>query len=299
MFLLMRLLSRLPLRLLHALGAVAGWLTWLLSPTYRRRFAANVAQAGLAPAQGRPAIASAGRMIAETAWLWLRPPTQPLGGMLRWDGAELIDQALAQGKGLLILTPHMGCFEVTAQAIAERWGDTHPITVLYRPARKPWMRDVVDASRGRPGLATAPANLAGVRQMIRALRQGQIVGLLPDQVPPEGLGTWVPFFGREAYTMTLAGRLVQQTGAALLVIWGERLPGARGYVARVRPAPAIPAESTPESAALLINKAMEDLILQAPGQYLWGYHRYKQPRGLDIGVAKPEGKPGSYPGGGA
>ncbi|MDM4766691.1 lysophospholipid acyltransferase family protein [Pelomonas sp. SE-A7] len=290
MFLLMRLLSRLPLRLLHVLGTGAGWLTWLLSPTYRRRFSANVAQAGLAPAQGRPAIAAAGRMIAETAWLWLRPPQQPLGSKLQWDGAELIDQALAQNKGLLLLTPHMGCFEVCAQAYAERWGASKPMTALFRPARKPWMREFVDASRARPGLLTAPANLAGVRQMIRALRSGQTVGLLPDQVPPEGLGVWVPFFGREAYTMTLAGRLVQQTGAVPVLLWGDRLSGGRGYVVRVRPAPQIASDSTPESAALAINKAMEHLILQAPGQYLWGYHRYKQPRGLDIGAAAKAGE---------
>jgi KDO2-lipid IV(A) lauroyltransferase len=113
--------------------------------------------------------------------------------------------------------------------------------------------------------------------MIRALRKGQMVGLLPDQVPPEGMGVWAPFFGREAYTMTLATRLVQQTGAELLLTWAERLPHGAGYVQRFLPFPeALPADAAESAAA--INRAMESLIRQNPGQYLWGYHRYKTPR---------------------
>ena len=231
-------------------------------------------------------------MIAETPWLWLRPAEAQLGDTVRWDGAELIEAAHAQGKGLVLLTPHLGCFEITAQAYAERFGSVEsPITVLYRPARQAWLRRVVDDSRGRPGVATAPASLAGVRQMIRALRKGQTIGLLPDQVPPLGLGVWAPFFGQPAYTMTLAARLVQQTGAALLLIWGERLPGGQGFVVHMLPAPAIPVDAGPEAAATLINGAMEQMIHIAPQQYLWGYQRYKHPRGLDIAAAPPSDQP--------
>jgi Kdo2-lipid IVA lauroyltransferase/acyltransferase len=263
------LLSRLPLAVLHALGAALGWVVYLVSGVYRRRFQANVAQAGIPWAQARPAIAAAGRMTAELPWLWMATKRRPLGEKLRWDGAELIEAALAEQRGLVVMTPHMGCFEICAQAIAERFTSPEaPITVLYRPA-------------------TAPATLAGVRQMIRALRKGEVIGLLPDQVPPDGLGVWAPFFGKPAYTMTLAARLVQQTGAALLLIWGERLPGGQGFVVHVLPAPQIAKDASPEDAATTVNQAMESVIRRAPGQYLWGYHRYKQPRGLDI-AARPE-----------
>ncbi|QPF72341.1 lysophospholipid acyltransferase family protein [Roseateles sp. DAIF2] len=275
---LFRALSRCPLWLLHGFGAMAGWLSYLLSPSYRRRFQANVRGAGLTAAQARPAIAHAGRMIAELPWLWLR--RVPLGPVVRWEGGELVETALAQQRGLVLLTPHLGCFEVTAQAYAEAFGARAPITVLFRPARKAWMRELMDGARERKDLAAAPASLAGVRQMLRALRQGQTVGLLPDQVPPDGLGAWAPFFGRPAYTMTLAAKLSMQSGAPLLLIWGERLSWGRGYVVRIAAGPSLPADSTPESAAAIINKAMEDLIRLAPQQYLWGYHRYKQPRQL-------------------
>src|SRR5262249_19846556 len=160
-------------------------------------------------------------------WLWMRPQGEPLGRQLEWRGAELIDAALDQGRGLLVLTPHLGCFEICAQAIAQRVGHPAPITVLFRPARTEIPPELGDRPRERPGLLTAPARLAGVRQMIRALRKGELVGLLPDQVPPDGLGVWSSFFGRPAYTMTLAGRLVQQTGCALLLLRGERLPKGR------------------------------------------------------------------------
>lgn len=275
---LMRLLARWPLPLLHALGGLLGWGVWLASPAYRRRFAAHAAQAGLSPAQARAAIPAAGRMLAELPPLWARPQAAPLPMPVQWQGGELIEQAQAAGRGLVLLTPHLGCFEAIGQSYAARYGAGRGLmTVLYRPARKPWLREIVETSRRRPGLDAAPATLAGVRQMIRALKRGEVVGLLPDQVPPEGLGVWAPFFGRPAYTMTLAARLVQQTGAALLLVWGERLPGGAGYRVRVSALDA-PLPEAPEAAATAINRAMEGLIRQCPQQYLWGYDRYKTPR---------------------
>jgi KDO2-lipid IV(A) lauroyltransferase len=278
---LVRWLSRRPLWLLHAVGAPLGWLAWVLSPSYRRRFSANAAQAGVSPADARPAIAEAGRLVMELPFLWLRPAGTPIGPRLAWRGEALLEAALAQGRGVVILTPHMGCFEVTAQAIAERYCRADkPITVLYRPARKPWLRELEEDSRARTGLATAPASLAGVRQMIRALRRGEAVGLLPDQVPPDGMGVWAPFFGRPAYTMTLAARLVQQTGAVPLLTWGERLPHGAGYTVHFEAFDAaLPAGLGAQAeCAAIVNQAMERLIRRRPQQYLWGYHRYKQPR---------------------
>jgi KDO2-lipid IV(A) lauroyltransferase len=188
-------------------------------------------------------------------------------------------QAYASGRGVVFLTPHLGCFEITAQALAERFAPQHgPLTVLYRPARQAGLAEVMLSARQRPGLAAVPTNLSGVRQMIKALRAGQAVGLLPDQVPPEGMGVWAPFFGKPAYTMTLAARLAAQTGAQVVLIWGERLPWGQGYRLHTG---ALGHDLSPELevAVVQINQAMERLVLQRPGQYLWGYARYKQPRG--------------------
>jgi KDO2-lipid IV(A) lauroyltransferase len=258
-------------------------LTYLASPSYRHRLQAHAAQAGLTTAQARAAVAAAGRMVADLPLLWLRPAGQALGPLVQWQGAERLDQALAHGAGVLMLSPHIGAFEAVAQSYAERFGAAHPMTALFRPARKALLRALMAQSRDRPGLQTVPAQLAGVRQMIRALRRGDVVGLLPDQVPPDGQGVWVPFFGRPAYTMTLAGRLLQQTGAAALLVWCERLPRGQGFLVHVEDLPqALPDGDDPVQWATCINQAMEHVIRQRPEQYLWGYHRYKQPRTVPL-----------------
>ncbi|GMV45619.1 MAG: hypothetical protein AMXMBFR66_10170 [Pseudomonadota bacterium] len=287
MTLLLRWLARRSLRLLHALGALLGWLVWAAAPGYRRRLAANAAAAGVSAAARRAAVAEAGRMSLEMPRLWLRPAGEPIADPVHWQGTELVEAALAAGRGLVFLTPHMGSFELCAQAYAERFGARQPVTVLYRPSRNAWLRRLEETARARPHLATAPATLAGVRQLLRALRRGQTVGLLPDQVPPEGMGVWAPFFGRDAYTMTLAARLVRHSGAALYAIWGERLARGAGYRVHVLPMPvpladaaALPADEAAAQRldAAAINRSMELLIAACPSQYLWGYHRYKSPR---------------------
>lgn len=273
------LLARWPLAALHALGWLGGWAVWLGSPTYRRRWREHTRQAGLRGRVRWASVGAAGQQVAELPRLWFGPPV-PVG----WEGAAHIDTALAQGRGVLFLTPHLGCFEITPRAYAERFGVAGaPITVLYRPSRHAALDVLLRQARQRPGMAAAPTSLAGVRQLMQALRRGEAVGLLPDQVPPEGLGLWAPFFGRPAYTMTLAARLAQQPGVQVLLAWGERLPWGRGYVVHVRPWAQVmgePLADDPAEAAAQINQAMERLIRRCPQQYLWGYARYKSPRAL-------------------
>ncbi|MDT8989599.1 lysophospholipid acyltransferase family protein [Curvibacter sp. APW13] len=276
---LFRFLALVPLSLLHGLGSVLGLLAYLFSPDYRQRFRDNVAQAGLQAQVGWRAVFAAGRMVSELPRIWFGAPVP-----VQWQGAEHIEAALAAGRGIVFLTPHLGCFEITAQAYAQRYGAKRPITVLYRPARKAWLRPLVDHARHRPGLETAPTTLAGVKQLIKALRAGGCVGLLPDQVPPAGMGVWVPFFGRDAYTMTLAARLALQTGAVVLLGWGERLPWGRGYTVHVQPL-RHDLEADLTRATTQVNEAMEALVRLAPAQYLWGYARYKAPKTAPEGIA--------------
>lgn len=265
--------STLPLWLVHAIGWSLGWLVFAVSGVYRRRFLANTRQAGIPWGQWRAAVGESGKLVAELPRLWFGRRVS-----VQWQGAEHVQAALALGRGVLFLTPHLGCFEVVAQAYAQRYGQSgQPMTALFRPPRQDWLRGVVSQARGRPGLEMAPTTLAGVKQMIKALKKGQSVGLLPDQVPPAGMGVWAPFFGRDAYTMTLSARLAQQTGAAIVLAWGERLSWGRGYRVHFNPMSAdLP--SAAGAAAELLNREMEALIRSAPQQYLWAYARYKQPR---------------------
>ncbi|WP_439517800.1 lysophospholipid acyltransferase family protein [Hydrogenophaga sp.] len=272
---LFRFASLLPLPVLHALGWCLGWLSFALSSRYRRRLFAHAQQAGFSRGVALASVGESGKLVAELPRLWLGRSVP-----VAWEGAEHIEAALAERRGVLFLTPHLGCFEVAAQAYAQRFGDRQPTTVLFRPARKAWLRELMAGARERPGLFTAPTTLAGVKQLIKALKAGQAVGLLPDQVPPAGQGVWAPFFGRDAYTMTLSARLVHASQARILIAWCERLSGGRGYRVHVRPfegSGGVALSEDAGEAAAQINRAMEMLVRECPQQYLWSYDRYKAP----------------------
>lgn len=268
-----RLLAWLPLPVLHGLGRLAGRLVYALPGKYRRRLRANATQAGYTQASfARQAAAQAGAMITELPKVWLRN-TQSLNKIVSDDNA-VVEAALAEKRGILYLTPHLGCFEITARYLT-RHG---PITVMFRPPRKAILAPVMEIARNTSALHAVPATLQGVREFVRALKRGEAVGMLPDQAPGKGEGVWAPFFGRLAYTTTLPGKLAVQTGVAVILTAGERLPAGRGwrihYVRLPEPLP-----SDPLAQATLINQTMETLIRRFPTQYLWSYNRYKTPAG--------------------
>jgi KDO2-lipid IV(A) lauroyltransferase len=263
---LFRFLSFLPLPLLHNLGALAGWLVWLLSPTYRRHLRENTALAGLAEVRGA-AIAEAGKSIFELPKLWLRPHDEVVARVVKVSGWELVEAAWQEGRGILFLTPHLGCFEITAQYYAS----FRPMTVLYRRPKQDWLVPIIEQGRGA-NLELAPADMSGVKKLLKALKHGGAAGMLPDQAPGPGEGVWAPFFGHPAYTMTLAPRLAA-TGATVLLAYAERLHYGAGYHLKLRR----PAESLTDPAA--VNRAIEGLIRECPEQYLWGYNRFKRPSG--------------------
>jgi KDO2-lipid IV(A) lauroyltransferase len=269
----MRMLAGVPLPALHALGALLGWLAYLASPTYRRHLRQNMAQAGFTdPASRRAAIASAGRMVAELPAIWMRPRKDVMRLVRSFDEQGLIAQARARGQAIVFLTPHQGCFEVTAQAIAERL----PLTAMYRPPKLTFLGPLTLEGRGKRNVRLAPADRSGVREMLAALKRGESVGILPDQVPGEGEGEWAAFFGRPAYTMTLAMKLARRPDTVALLVFGERLPRGAGYAVHIRAMPdALPGESD----ARRLNRALEAQLRECPGQYLWGYNRYKRPSG--------------------
>jgi KDO2-lipid IV(A) lauroyltransferase len=271
MVFLFRLLSRLPLPILHNLGAVLGWLIWLFSPTYRRHMRENLALAGMAHIRNA-AIAEAGKGIAELPAIWLRPQAELLAMITRVSGWEHVEAARQTGRGVIILTPHLGCFEIAGHFIASRM----PITTLYRSPRQDWLALLMKEGRGR-AFKLAPADTGGVRRLIRALRQGEAIGVLPDQVPGNGEGIWAPLFGKPAYTMTLAARLAE-TGATVVFVFAERLHYGAGYQLRFEPLSAPLTGDLPQRVAQL-NHEIEANIRLCPEQYLWGYNRYKRPSG--------------------
>lgn len=274
MELLFRFLGYLPLRVLHGLGAALGIAACAFSKRSRRLARQNLAIAGLAQ-QVSPwrVMVEAGRAVAELPWLWSRPQQEIVAKVVSISGQEHIDQARSEGKGIVYLTPHLGCFEITAQYLAAQ----APITVLYRRPKQAWLVPLVENGRGN-NLGIAAADVSGVRTLLRALRAGEAIGMLPDQVPGNGEGVWAPFFGKPAYTMTLAARLAA-TGATILLIHAERLPRGAGYHIEVQPF-SERLTATAEENAAAINRAIEAQIRKCPQQYAWNYNRYKVPSGV-------------------
>ena len=276
--LIFRLLASLPLRWLHGLGALLGQLTFAMSRQYAARTEENLRQAHLATDEKHYAtllkqtINEAGKGIVELPWVWGRPLEQVCATVQSCQGWEHVEAAHARGKGIVLLTPHWGCFEVVGLYVGQRL----PLTSLYRSPRQAWLEKIMRGGRERGLARLATADISGVRALFKALKRGEAIGLLPDQVPSQGEGEWADFFARPAYTMTLSGRLAQTSGATVLLSCAERLPRGQGYMLSFEPLPLDFSKPVPPQ----INAALERVIAISPAQYLWSYNRYKIPRGV-------------------
>jgi KDO2-lipid IV(A) lauroyltransferase len=276
--LIFRLLASLPLRWLHGLGALLGHITFAASRPYAARTRENLRQSHLALDENDYArllsrtIDEAGKGIVELPWVWGRPLEQVCATVRHCHGWEHVEAAQTLGKGIIFLTPHWGCFEVTGLYI----GQHLRLTNLYRSPKQAWLEKIMRNGRERGLAHLATADVSGVRVLFKALKRGEAIGLLPDQVPSQGEGEWVDFFSRPAYTMTLSGRLAQSSGAAVLLAYAERLPHGKGYKLVFEPLTLDFSKSVP----LQINSALERVIAISPAQYLWSYNRYKVPPGV-------------------
>lgn len=268
-----KIIAQLPLPAIHRLGVWLGWLVHWSTPESARILRQNLSQSGLCTDASElkqvthANIGETGKAILETIAIWQWPQQQALSLVKNCSNWQLVDEALDKGKGLIFLTPHMGCFEITSIYYASH----HPITVLYRPAKKSWLSSLIDAGRSKGKVKLAPANAQGVRTLMQALKKGEAIGILPDQIPAQGEGEWANFFGKPAYTMTLACKLAEKTGASVIMAFGERLADGQGYKIQLTKLDSI---ATPE----LLNQAIEQQIRQKPEQYLWRYNRYKARR---------------------
>lgn len=272
---LFKSLGILPLSVLQILGLCAGWLAWMLPGRYKERAWANLRQAFPEATHKtlRSAMLSNGQLMFEMPFWWTRRDETFIDSKLSCDDWEQFQLALAKGKGVILLSPHAGCFELLGPVYSSHF----PSTVLFRPPRKLWMQDWIVDMRTRRQLKMAPANQTGVRALVKTLKRGNTIGILPDQVPPDGEGVWAPFFGRPAYTMTLVQRLQALSGATIFILAAQRNAIGKGYTLRHKELKN-PLPDDSEAAATVINQEMEEMIRKMPEQYLWGYNRYKVPK---------------------
>ncbi len=268
-----QLIAKLPLPIIHKLGKALGWLIHWCTPASAHIQRQNLTQSSLCADQARfkqviqANIGETGKAILETLAIWQWPQDKVVALVKSCHNWHLVKDALARGKGLIFLTPHLGCFEITSIYYASK----HPITVLFRPPKKTWISALIDSGRSKGLVKLAPASMQGVRALMQALKKGETVGILPDQIPAAGEGEWADFFGKPAFTMTLASKLAEKTGATVIMAYGERLANGEGYEIHLTKLDSI---ATPA----LLNQAIERQIAQKPEQYLWRYNRYKARR---------------------
>jgi KDO2-lipid IV(A) lauroyltransferase len=271
---LFRFLSLFPLPLLHFIGVIMGRIVYYSSKKYRLRLQENLTQADFIQYKEQ-AINEAGKSIMELPFIWCASNERILN-KVTFENWEVAQAALDSKKGVIFLTPHLGCFELSGKTIALR----AKMTCLYRPPKKAILKPLLEGARAESGMTLAPANLSGVRTLAKALKRGEAIGLLPDQVPQQGEGVWADFFHKPAYTMTLSAKLHQMTGSPIILIYAERLPNGAGFIQRFIPfSEALEGDANQQARS--INIAMEKLISLVPAQYFWSYHRYKTPDGVE------------------
>lgn len=278
LFVFARLFGRLPWAWLSRLGDFVAWL-WRRqsrreSKVAWRNLELAYPDASVAEREAMHAdiLRTTARQAFETLRLWTRPHAENLASMLvRQEGVELFDAAIASGKGVIVAAPHYGNWELLNQWLASYT----PLAILYRPPDSPlgeaFLRLARADAEGR--VTQIRAEAAGIRQLFKRLRDGGVVGILPDQQPKAGDGEFAPFFGRPAYTMTLLPRLAERSGATVLFVYCERV-GPLAFALRVEPAPTAIADPDSLVATTALNATVETIARRDPAQYQWTYKRY-------------------------
>ena len=272
--LLFRFLSLVPLRLSWALGAALGHLVWHSSFAYRSKARVQLKAAGYDLDGSLPSKSSAhaGRLLAELPALWFWSDSK-LFKHCHSPSLAVLDEALLraqrESRGLLFVTPHLGSFEVIPRFIAQ----FVPITILFKPAKMSAVDQLLRLARNRPRVKAVPADLSGVRGLLRCLKRGEAVGLLPDQVPGQGDGCLAPFFGRPAWTMTLPQGLIKRADPIVIMALAERCVPAKSNRSTYWEIhfEHYEGDGSPQA----INQTLEHYIRRLPEQYLWSYNRYK------------------------
>ena len=224
----------------------------------------------------RRSLHSTGALFFEVAMVWQKPWVWLDKKIVRVEGRELVDQALASDKGLMILAPHLGNWEVIGQYLSQ----VAPMLNLYEPPPEPALDELMQRARCKTGGLLAPTNQRGVAALLKHLRKGDIVGILPDQVPDsrESGGVYAPFFGQTAYTMTLASQLIKKTQCEVLLSVAVRVQ--EGFHLKFLPIDQGIYDDDEIISATVINQAVEEIVKQIPEQYQWEYKRFKRlPKG--------------------
>lgn len=275
---LLYLLSLLPLRFNLKLGSTIGRLCYLLPNRHRRIIEQNLSLCypDLNTKKRRQLVrdnlSETGKNLTELGPFWTWEKERVASLVVEQSGVEHLTQAMAQNKGVIIAAPHTGAWELIGLKLtAER-----PMHFLYRPGRKSNFDSLIINARERFGGKCYPITRRGLSSLVKALKRGEMIGILPDQEPAEEHGVFAPFFGHAAYTMTFVTNLAQKTGAPVVFAAMQRLDDDTGYRLHYFPADPALTNADPQIAAAALNRQVEQCIAVAPQQYMWNYKRFRK-----------------------
>ncbi|SFV65663.1 Lipid A biosynthesis lauroyl acyltransferase [hydrothermal vent metagenome] len=263
---ILKILSFLPLRFNHLLGSFIGWCLWFFNTDVKKISEKNIQQCLNNLDILKQSLIETGKTLFETANIWFEPYHRNLK-RIKTTGAEVLDK----NKAIIILLPHLGCWEIVGNYLSNQ----KKITCLYKQLKnKKANQQLVEARESR-GYILAPANKLGVIKLQKAILNKEWIGILPDQNPGENNGIKVNFFGKKALTMSLLVKLVRKNNVQVVSTWAERLGRGKGYLIHFKEVNVQANTNKLEDDCLLMNQIIENMILQKPEQYQWSYNRFK------------------------
>ncbi len=281
-------LSKLPIRLAHALASFIGILCYHWPNVLKHRVTCNISRCFVDASKRqqqqliRQSLQHTFKMALEMPRFWCQPQSKVLSLVKQIHGEDTVLQAFQQGKGIILLGPHLGAWELAILYLSNKF----PMYAMYKPQKNPKIDDFVLASRRRLGTTMVPTSSTGIRTLYKALRAGKAIGILPDHDPGDkGGGLFVPFFGIQARTMSLVAQLAQKTNAPVFFGFMKRLPYGQGFDGHYLQADPRIYHPDLHTALSSMNADIEKLVSLAPEQYEWAVKRFRK---------RPPGEPDFY-----
>lgn len=274
---LWRQLSGWPLARLWRIASALGPLVYRLNKRERwitdRNLAAVYPHLSIAERKilGQHSLRHSTATMLELGHAWMAEPNRVESSILAVHGRDKLDNARSDGRGVIVLAPHFGNWEVL-----NFWLSSHfPFTAMYEPPKIIDLDPMIRHGRERMGASLVPTNPRGVAALLKALKRSEAIGILPDQEPDWGSGVFAPFFGRDAYTATLLPKLVARTQARVVTGVALRVPG-KGFEIHFLEADERVYSDDDVQSATGVNASVESAIALEPAQYQWEYKRYRK-----------------------
>lgn len=262
-----------PLKVNHLIGSLIGYILYLINSQSKHVVHKNIEICfpNLSKAEQKDLIKKslieAGKGLSEFGFIWFNSFEHNAKHIVKTNGA----QYLKEDKNIILLVPHFGCWEIAARMISLH----RPTTFMYKELNNKKQNTLLLSLREQQDLTMAMANKKGILKLQRALKNKQLIAILPDQYPSEEGSVVSPFFKHDARTMTLLVKLARKNNAKVLMTWAARLDNGKGYELNIKPVSILSGTGIVEDDVTLMNQAIERLVETQPEQYLWNYKRFK------------------------